>query len=61
MFYDLMGGVYRGRDELDRIAGAVRASHLDFRYQPIGATGSGQWGRVQWLEGVLAKRGSRRY
>ena len=27
--------VYRGRDEIDRIEGAVKASHPDFRYQPI--------------------------
>src|SRR6202008_2710792 len=27
--------VYRGRDEIDRIAGALRAKHPDFRYQPI--------------------------
>jgi hypothetical protein len=52
VFYDPMGGVYRGRDEIDRIAGAVRATHLDFRYQPIAepeAVGNG--GRVQWVEG----------
>ena len=35
MFYDPKGGVYRGRDEIDRIAGAVKATHPDFRYQPI--------------------------
>src|SRR4051795_7905028 len=26
---------YRGRDNIDRIAGAVKATHPDFRYQPI--------------------------
>jgi len=26
---------YRGRDEIDRVAGAIRATHPDFRYQPI--------------------------
>ena len=52
VFYDPMGGVYRGRDELDRIAGAVRATHLDFRYQPIAEPQEvGNGGRVQWLEG----------
>src|SRR5260370_14566020 len=35
VFYDPKGGVYRGRDEIDRIAGAVNAIHPDFRYQPI--------------------------
>ena len=34
VFYDPKGGVYRGRDEIDRVAGAVRATHPDFRYQP---------------------------
>ncbi len=33
VFYDPMGGVYRGRDEIHRIAGTLRASHPDFRYQ----------------------------
>src|SRR5258706_4369812 len=28
VFYDPMGGVYRGRDEIDRIAGEVRALTL---------------------------------
>ena len=35
MFYDPKGGVYRGRDEVDRIAGEVKATHPDFRYQRI--------------------------
>ncbi len=30
VFYDPKGGVYRGRDEIDRIAGAVKATHPDF-------------------------------
>ena len=45
-------GVYRGRDEIDRIAGEIRATHLDFRYQPIAEpeeTGNG--GRVRWVAG----------
>ena len=28
--------IYRGRDEIDRRAGALRAQHPDFRYEPIG-------------------------
>jgi len=32
VFYDPKGGVYRGRDEIHRIAGAVKATHPDFRY-----------------------------
>src|SRR5260370_33000298 len=50
MFYDPKGGVYRGRGEIDRIAGEVKCTHPDFRYQPIaepkevGSGGRGQWG-----------------
>src|SRR5580692_5319691 len=36
----------------DRIAGEIRATHLDFRYQPIAEpeeTGNG--GRVRWVAG----------
>ena len=52
VFYDPGKGVYRGRDEIDRIAGAIRATHPDFQYQPIAdpeETGNG--GRVQWVSG----------
>src|SRR5262245_21306855 len=42
VFYDPSKGVYRGRDETDRIAGVTRATHPDFRYQP----------RVQWVSGL---------
>jgi SnoaL-like domain len=35
VFYDPSKGVYRGRDEIDRIAGAIKATHPEFRYQPI--------------------------
>jgi hypothetical protein len=34
VFYEPRG-VHRGRDEIDRIAGAIKAAHLDFRYQPM--------------------------
>ena len=27
--------MYRGRDEIDRVAGAIKGTHPDFRYQPI--------------------------
>jgi hypothetical protein len=30
VFYDPNRGVYRGRDEIDRIVGAIRATHPDF-------------------------------
>src|SRR5258707_8722522 len=47
VFYDPSKGVYRGRDEIDRVAGAIKATHPDFRYQPIaGPEESGNGGRV---------------
>jgi SnoaL-like domain len=52
VFYEPGGSVYRGRDEIDRVAGAIRATHADFRYQPIAKPEEvGNGGRVQWLEG----------
>src|SRR6185369_9657321 len=35
VFYDPKGGAYRGRDEIDRIAGVIKATHPDFKYQPL--------------------------
>jgi hypothetical protein len=35
VFYDPTRAVYRGRDEIDRVAGAIKVTHPDFRYQPI--------------------------
>src|SRR2546429_2769736 len=41
-------GFYRGRDEIDRVAGAIKATHPDFRYQPIaGPEELGNGGRLQ--------------
>ncbi len=52
VFYEPNGGVYRGRDEIDRIAGVIRATHTDFRYQPIAEPEElGNAGRVKWVEG----------
>jgi len=52
VFYDPRGGVYRGRDAIDRVAGTLRATHPDFRYQPIaGPEEVGDGGRIQWVEG----------
>jgi SnoaL-like domain len=52
VFYDPTGGVYRGRDAIDQIAGEIRAAHSDFRYQPIGEPEElGDAGRVRWVEG----------
>jgi SnoaL-like domain len=53
VFYDGIGHrVYRGRDEIDRVAGAIRATHPDFRYQPIAEPEElGDGGRLQWVSG----------
>ena len=52
VFYDPTSGAHRGRDEIDRVAGAIRATHPDFRYQPIAAPEElGNGGRVQWVSG----------
>jgi hypothetical protein len=52
VFYSPNEGVYRGRDEIDRVAGAIKATHPDFQYEPIAepeAVGNG--GRIQWVSG----------
>ena len=52
VFYDPSRGVHRGRDEIGLVAGAIRATHPDFRYQPIAAPEDlGNAGRVQWVSG----------
>jgi len=51
VFYE-PGGLHRGRDEIDRVAGEIRATHPDFRYQPIAPPEElGNGGRVRWVEG----------
>jgi SnoaL-like protein len=52
VFYDPKTGVHRGRDEIDRVAGEIRATHPDFQYQPIAKPEElGNGGRVQWVSG----------
>ena len=52
VFYDPKTGVHRGRDEIDRIAAAIRATHPAFQYQPIAKPEElGNAGRVQWVAG----------
>jgi SnoaL-like domain len=52
VFYDPASGAYRGRDEIDRVAGAIKATHPDFQYQPIAVPEeSGNGGRIQWVSG----------
>jgi hypothetical protein len=51
-FYDPSKGVYRGRDEIDRIAAAIKATHPDFQYQTIAEPEEmGDAGRVPWVSG----------
>ena len=52
VFYE-PNGAYRGRDEIDRIAGAIKATHPDFQYQPIAAPEElGNGGRGKWVSGI---------
>jgi hypothetical protein len=53
VFYDGIGkNVYRGRDEIVRVAGVIRATHPDFRYQPLAdPVEAGNGGRVEWVSG----------
>lgn len=56
VFYDAKGGIFRGRDEIGRIAGAIKATHPDFRYQPISPPEEvGNAGRVRWVSGSPGK------
>ena len=56
VFYDPSRDVYRGRDEIDRVAGAIRTTHPDFRYQPIAKPEElGDGGRVKWIAGRPGK------
>ena len=52
VFYDPSNGAFRGREEIDRIAGVLRATHPDFRYQPTAEPEEcGNGGRVPWISG----------
>ena len=52
VFYDPNKGAYRGYDEIDRVAGAIRSTHPDFRYQVIAEPEEvGNGGRAQWVSG----------
>ena len=56
VFYDPKTGVHRGRDEIDRIAGAIKATHPDFRYQVIAEPQElGNAGMVPWISGRLGE------
>jgi hypothetical protein len=56
VFYDPISGAHRGRDEIDRIAGVIKATHPDFQYRPIAPPEeSGDGGRVRWVSGSPGK------
>ena len=56
VFYDPRGGVFHGRDEIDRIAGVIKATHPDFEYQPLFPLEElGDGGRVRWVSGTPGK------
>jgi len=51
VFYE-PNGAYRGRDEIDRIAGVIKATHPDFQYQPLSPPEEiGDGCRVRWGSG----------
>lgn len=47
-------GVYRGRDEILRIAAAIRATHPSFRYEIIAPVEAlpGNVARAKWISGA---------
>jgi hypothetical protein len=56
VFHDPQGGVFRGRDEIDRIAGAIKATHPDFKYRALSPPEEvGDAGRVRWVSGTPGK------
>jgi hypothetical protein len=56
VFHDPKGGVFRGRDEIDRIAGVIKATHPDFQYQPLSPPEEmGDGGRLRWVSGSPGK------
>ena len=57
VFYDPNTGAHRGREEVDRIAGAIKATHPDFQYQPTAPPEElGDAGRVQVGVGYPGKK-----
>src|SRR4026209_2509204 len=52
VFYDPQTGAHRGRDDIDRVASAIRATHPGFQYQPIAEPEElVNSGRVKWVAG----------
>ena len=55
VFYE-PNGAYRGRDEIDRIAGVIKATHPDFQYQPLSPPEEiGDGCRGRWVSGSPGK------
>jgi hypothetical protein len=57
VFYDPTKGVHRGRDEIDHVAGAIKATHPDFQYQPTAPPRN--WAMAGASDGYRAARVSR--
>lgn len=56
VFYDPGGHVARGRNEIERIAGVIKATHPDFEYRPLSPPEElGDAGRVRWVSGAPGK------
>lgn len=56
VFYDPNSGAHRGRDEIDRVAGVIKATHPDFQYQVIAEPEElGNAGRARWVSGTPGK------
>ena len=52
VFYDPTREAHRGHEQIDRVAGAIRATHPDFRFQPIAEPEElGNGGRIRWVSG----------
>ena len=52
VFYDPNSGAYRGREEIDRVAGVIKATHPDFRYQLLAEPEElGNAARGRWVSG----------
>jgi SnoaL-like protein len=55
-FHDPKRGIFRGRAEIDRIAGLIKPTHPDFKYQPLSPPEElGDAGRVRWVSGTPGK------
>jgi hypothetical protein len=56
VFYAPKGGMFRGREEIHRIAGEIKATHPDFEYQPLFPPEElGDARRIRWVSGTPGK------